>query len=49
MRLVVFGEKSRLQPELAAWDSDTPDQVLEPGVVSQRVESGIHPDPWYSS
>jgi len=35
--------------ELAARDSDAANEVLKSGVLSQRVESGIHPDPRHSS
>ena len=30
-------------------DTDTADQVLKPRIASQRVKSGIHPEPWHSS
>ena len=37
------------QRELAARNSDAAKEILEPGIASQRLQSGIHPDPWYSS
>ena len=46
---VAFRWKVRVKDELAARDSDTANKVLKSGILSQRVESGIHPDPRYSS
>ena len=30
-------------------DSDAANQILKSWIAAQRIESGIHPDPWYSS
>lgn len=30
-------------------EADAADKVLKSGVAPERVESGIHPDPWHSS
>src|SRR6267143_378866 len=33
---------------LLSRDTDTANQILKPWFASQRVKSGIHPDPWHS-
>jgi hypothetical protein len=33
----------------ARGNSGAADEILKSWVAPQRVESGIHPDPWYSS
>jgi hypothetical protein len=39
------GEK----PMLGLRNANAADQILKPGVATERIESGIHPDPRYSS
>ena len=33
----------------AMGNSDAANKILKSGVASERFESGVHPDPWYSS
>jgi len=39
----------RSNPFLPSGNSDAAHEILKPRIASEGVQSGIHPDPWYSS